>query len=81
MKLKEIENKAIKQLLLWYKSKNEKQKRVIKLIPYIIIYMSILTYFSGFIKTLEDVLVFIIGAVILGLFSFFIPISKLLNQE
>jgi len=80
MTIKEYQDKQTQKFKYWWSTRNEKQKRVLQLIPYIIIYMSIITYLAGFLQYREDYYAFIFGAVFLGLFSFILK-DKLLKQK
>jgi len=79
MSIKSYQEKQIQKFNSWKATRNEKQKRVLRLIPYVIIYMSILTYLSGFLQYREDYYLFILGAIILAVFSFFLPPHKILK--
>lgn len=64
-----------------YENMSIKNKRTIRMIPRVMILMSFATFFAGFLYCLADLLAYVFGIILLGIFLFFIPLDKLLDEE
>jgi hypothetical protein len=73
-KVRSIEKSMYKKIKSKFDSLSDKNKNMLKLFPKITVYMIILIYLSGFIKTISGVLWFSIIAIFLGVLVFFIKI-------
>jgi len=73
-KVRSIEKSMYKKIKSKFDSLSDKNKNMLKLFPKITVYMIILIYLSGFIKTTSGVLWFSIIAILLGVLVFFIKI-------
>jgi len=73
-KVRSIEKSIYKKIKSKFDSLSDKNKNMLKLFPKITVYMIILIYLSGFIKTTSGVLWFSIIAILLGVLVFFIKI-------
>jgi hypothetical protein len=62
------------------KSFSEKNKRIIIMIPRIIILMLFTAYLSGFTKTSYDYVFVSVVIIVLGVFLFFVDIKKYLKH-
>ena len=61
-----------------YNNMKPKTKRTMRMIPRAVILMLFATYFAGLIYSTADLLVYVFGVVLLGIFLFFLPFEKLL---
>jgi len=65
-----------RKLEQWWKEYSQRNVKHLRIIPRIIIFMSIATYFSGFVVYRDDYYWFIIYIILFGYLLFFAPLDK-----
>jgi len=75
------QNTLVDKIKSFYIVMDEKNKRMLTMIPRIAIIMLFSIYFAGIIQHWLDVIMLIIGTIILGVVLFFIPIETLINNK
>jgi len=76
-RINDTQEKMNQKIKVWHTNLKEKQKRTLKFIPRIIIFMMLCVYFSGFLYTTVDDLFLIFTLIILAVFILFVPLGKI----